>query len=283
MIISIFFLFFIYSTSLNVKKSDIKNLIYPRSYNQYNYFNELKNIENKLIIGVGPAGCGKTYFACQEAINELQKKSINKIIITRPLISVDREDLGFLPGKMTEKMDPWTKPIVDVLCELLSKETIENMIICNNIELTPLAYMRGRTFKNTFIIADEMQNSSPQQMRMLTTRIGDGSKMIINGDLDQSDYYKNEKNGLYDIIEKIKMYNMDRRNIQNKDMYQNKITICNMNNSDIYRSPIVTKILDIYNYVPFNHTLYSENHYPPYRSVQKNPEGDYNPFIHEMD
>lgn len=283
MIINLLFLFLVYGVSLNVKKSDIKNLIYPRSYNQYNYFNELKNIENQLIIGIGPAGCGKTYFACQEAINELQTKSIDKIIITRPLISVDREDIGFLPGKMTEKMDPWTKPIVDILCELISKETVENMITCNNIELTPLAYMRGRTFKNAFIIADEMQNSSPQQMRMLTTRMGEGSKMIINGDLDQSDYYKNEKNGLYDIIEKIKMYNMDRRNIQNKNIYKNKITICNMNNSDIYRSPIVTKILDIYNYVPLNRTLYSENHYPSYRSVQNYPDDDYNPFIYEMD
>jgi phosphate starvation-inducible PhoH-like protein len=268
--------------SLNIKKSEIKNLIYPRSPNQSKYYNELRNLENQLLIGVGPAGCGKTYFSCQAAIHELQTKTIGKIVITRPLISVEREEIGFLPGKMNEKMDPWVRPIVDVLCEILSKETVENMILCNTIEISPLAYMRGRTFKDTFIIADEMQNSSPLQMRMLTTRIGHGSKMVINGDLEQSDYYKNEKNGLFDIINKIKEYHRDKGAVKESND-QSKIVICHMNNTDIYRSPIVSKILDIYNHVPFNHTLYSKNHYPSYRSIQKNPDDDINSFIDEMD
>ena len=177
----------------NVGKYNYDEL-YPRSKNQLRYYEALRNLQNCVIIGIGPAGCGKTLFACQSAIQELKTKQVNKIIITRPLISVEREDIGFLPGTMNDKMDPWTKPILDILCDLLTKETVDKMILSGVIELSPLAYMRGRTFKNAFIIADEMQNSSPSQMQMLTTRIGHGSKMVINGDLQQSDYRRNTNN-----------------------------------------------------------------------------------------
>lgn len=243
---------------LKMKKSDIQNEIYPRTNNQLNYFEELRNLQNQLVIGIGPAGCGKTYFACQRAIHEYQSKAIKKIVITRPLISVEREEIGFLPGTISEKMDPWTKPIVDVLSDLITKEEVEKMILSNIIELSPLAYMRGRTFKDTFIVADEMQNSSPIQMKMLTTRIGDGSKMIINGDLQQSDYYKNEENGLYDLIERVSQF-YDPSKYGNTDY--NKITICNMDKSDVYRSPVVLKILDIYDekYMSKNSSLSYKN------------------------
>ena len=145
-----------------------------------------------------------------------------------------------------------------MLSDLITKEEVEKMILSNIIELSPLAYMRGRTFKDTFIVADEMQNSSPIQMKMLTTRIGDGSKMIINGDLQQSDYYKNEENGLYDLIERVSQF-YDPSKYGNTDY--NKITICNMDKSDVYRSPVVLKILDIYDekYMSKNSSLSYKN------------------------
>lgn len=222
----------------------------PRTPNQGQYMNALNKLENQLVIGLGPAGCGKTLFACQAALQELKSKNIDKIIITRPLISVEKEDLGFLPGKMHDKMDPWTRPIIDVLNDLLNKELVTNMILTNTVELSPLAYMRGRTFKNAFIIADEMQNSSPTQMQMLITRIGEGSKMVINGDLQQSDYKKNIPNGLFDLMNRIEKYDKMCISVDDvADMYdaRNKIEIVKMKDVDIQRSPIVSRILKIYN------------------------------------
>tara|TARA_B110000305_G_scaffold80660_1_gene90617 strand:+ start:2220 stop:3095 length:876 start_codon:yes stop_codon:yes gene_type:complete len=263
-----------------MKKSDIQNEIYPRTNNQLNYFEELRNLQNQLVIGIGPAGCGKTYFACQRAIHEYQSKTIKKIVITRPLISVEREEIGFLPGTISEKMDPWTRPIVDVLSDLITKEEVEKMILSNIIELSPLAYMRGRTFKDTFIVADEMQNSSPNQMKMLTTRIGDGSKMIINGDLQQSDYYKNEKNGLYDLIYRVSQF-YDPSKYENTDY--NKITICNMDKSDVYRSPVVLKILDIYDkkYMSKNSSLsYKNDNNKKFNITHNSYNNENNPFMY---
>jgi phosphate starvation-inducible PhoH-like protein len=172
--------------------------LYPKSINQLSYYDALNNIQNQMIIGIGPAGCGKTLFACFTALQELRSKTVSKIIITRPLISVEQEDIGFLPGTMTDEMDPWNKPKVEVLSELLTKESVDQMIAHNIIELCPLAYMRGRTFKNAGIIADEMQNSSPNQMLMLATRLGEKSRMVVTGDLKQSD--RMESNGLLDLI-----------------------------------------------------------------------------------
>ena len=214
----------------------------PRTPNQGQYVNALNKLENQLVIGLGPAGCGKTLFACQAALQELKSKNVDKIIITRPLISVEKEDLGFLPGKMHDKMDPWTRPIIDVLNDLLHKELVNNMILTNTLELSPLAYMRGRTFKNAFIIADEMQNSSPTQMQMLITRIGEGSKMVINGDLQQSDYKKNTANGLYDIINRIEKHETKYADVTDLYDARNKIEIVKMKEVDIQRSPIVSHI-----------------------------------------
>lgn len=213
----------------------------PKSKNQKQYYTALETISNGIVIGIGPAGTGKTLFACQSALKELKNKQIKKIIITRPLISVEREDIGFLPGTMTDKMDPWTKPIIDVLSNLLTKETVDKMIVSGIIELSPLAYMRGRTFKDSFIIADEMQNSSPNQMKMLTTRIGEGSKMVINGDLKQTDY-TNNNNGLSDLINRIEKYYLDN----NDDNDYSCIKIINMTKEDVQRSKIVSKILFMY-------------------------------------
>jgi phosphate starvation-inducible PhoH-like protein len=196
------------------------------------------------LFAVGPAGTGKTMFACNTAIQELKSGNINKIILTRPVVPVE-EDIGFLPGNINKKMDPWTRPIFDIFLEFFSQKDIDLMVYNNIIEIAPLGYMRGRTFKKAFVIADEMQNSSPNQMLMLTTRIGDGSKMVITGDLKQSD--KGQNSGLSDFINKYKLYERVVKAHQNAGKFYNpSIRIVELNNSDIERSPVVVNILDIY-------------------------------------
>jgi phosphate starvation-inducible PhoH-like protein len=224
------------------KKSKINDtFIYnPRTKNQEKYMDFLNDDDLKLIIAVGPAGTGKTLFACLKAISQLKSGEINKLVVTRPVVTVE-EDIGFLPGNIVKKMDPWTRPIFDLFLEFFSKSELDNYINSNIIEISPLAFMRGRTFKNSFIIADEMQNSSPNQMKMLTTRIGINSKMVITGDLKQSDLPKD--NGLYDLIDKIQIYN-NHFNETNK--FDNLIRIIDFEKQDIERSEIVRKIIDIY-------------------------------------
>jgi len=209
--------------------------IQPRSSNQELYVKLLNDPHLSILFCIGPAGTGKTLFACNTAVQELNAGMIQKIILTRPIVSVD-EDLGFLPGNIISKMDPWTRPIFDVLREFYSQKEIDSMLYNGVIEIAPLAFMRGRTFKDAFIIADEMQNSSPNQMKTLTTRIGDRSKMVITGDLQQSD--RNGVNGLSDLIQRIGSYKG-----KNGD---NQIHIVEMAEQDIERSPVVRKILDIY-------------------------------------
>ena len=218
----------------------------PKSYNQEQYVKYLNDYKTKVLFAVGPAGTGKTMFACNAAIRELKSGSINKIVLTRPVVPVE-EDIGFLPGNINKKMDPWTRPIFDTFLEFFSQKDIDLMVYNNIIEISPLAYMRGRTFKKSFIIADEMQNSSPNQMLMLTTRIGEGSKMVITGDLKQSD--KGQNSGLSDFINKYKLYERVLKARQNDatSFYSPSIRIVEMNNTDIERSPVVVNILDIYN------------------------------------
>lgn len=229
---------------LDMKKTKIaKEPLYkPKNVNQYNYVSHLNKENIKLLISTGPAGCGKTLFACQKAILDLLSKNINKIIITRPVVSVD-EELGFLPGNIIKKMDPWTKPIFDIFLEYYSKSELDLMLKNEQIEICPLAFMRGRTFKNCFIIADEMQNSSPNQMKMLITRLGENSRLVITGDLEQSDL--SNENGLQDFI-----YKLDNFNNSNGLIYQ-----IHFDNTDIERSEIVKKIVDIYNYKKPNITV----------------------------
>ena len=207
----------------------------PKGYNQQLYVDTLNKPSNKLLFVIGPAGTGKTMFACLKAAELLKSGEINKVIVTRPIVTVD-EDLGFLPGNIAKKMDPWTRPLFDLFLEYYTKPELDNLINTNVIEISPLAYMRGRTFKNSFIIADEMQNSSPSQMKMLTTRIGSNSRLVITGDLDQSD--RTTENGLKDILYKFNNYKSN-----NEDKM---IKIIEMKNSDIERSEIVRKIIDVY-------------------------------------
>jgi len=225
----------------NIKNKSIEYLYKPKNSNQIRYVDILNDDDTDIVVSIGPAGTGKTMFACLKAIDLLKVGKLHKIILTRPIVSVE-EELGFLPGNINKKMDPWTRPIFDMFLEHFSKIELDNMINSNVIEISPLAYMRGRTFKNAFIIADEMQNSSPNQMMMLTTRIGKNSKLVITGDLKQTDRSLN--NGLFDFVEKIKaFYNF---NLDNQS--SNKIQIIEFNKEDIERSRIVEKVIDIYSF-----------------------------------
>lgn len=186
----------------NIKK--IAPVYKPKSPNQELYYKYLNDPDTPIVFGIGPAGCGKTLLACVTAIEELRRGNIQKIVLTRPIVPVEEEELGFLPGNLIHKMDPWTRPIFDIFLEFYQQRDLDSMLQTGVIEISPLAYMRGRTFKRAFIIADEMQNSTPNQMLMLTTRIGDGTKMAITGDLKQSD--RCDANGLLDFMNKFKAY-----------------------------------------------------------------------------
>lgn len=205
----------------------------PKSANQKTYVSHLASKSVDIVVGVGPAGTGKTLFACNYAVERLRSGSIEKIVITRPVVSVE-EEIGFLPGNLVSKMDPWTKPVFDILLEFYSQKDIDSMIHGGVIEIAPLAFMRGRTFKHAFVIADEMQNSSPNQMLMLMTRLGEGSKMVITGDLKQSD--RSSDNGLRDLLAKLKTRSEGIEGIGYVEL----------DFEDVERSPIVRRVLDLY-------------------------------------
>lgn len=245
----------------------------PKSELQHKYVSALNDDNSPIVISLGPAGCGKTFFACISAIHSLKKGITNKIVITRPVVPVENEDIGFLPGDIQHKMDPWTRPIFDIFSEFFSQKEIKSMISNRVIEISPLAYMRGRTFKDTFIIADEMQNSTPSQMLMLSTRIGENSKLVITGDLKQSD--RNNQNGLFDIIQKIKSYSASKNNIN--------ISMIEMDLHDVQRSPIVKQIIDIYSFKEENMTInpprkYSTNTAIDFQDITKY----YSPSIYSI-
>jgi phosphate starvation-inducible PhoH-like protein len=206
----------------------------PKTENQKKYIDLIK--EKSLVVALGPAGSGKTLLACVSAIEMLQKGEIQKIILTRPMITVEDEEVGFLPGDLITKMNPWTKPMLDIFSEYYTMQDIMSMIQSEKIEVCPLAFMRGRTFHDSFIIADEMQNSSPTQILMLCTRIGDKSKMVIMGDLQQSDC-KTNKNGLSDFLDK---YN---KRVEH-EIYG--IGVMQLDGQDILRSKLVSQILQLY-------------------------------------
>jgi phosphate starvation-inducible PhoH-like protein len=208
-----------------------------KTINQNNYKKSLYNSNINLLFSIGPAGTGKTLFACQYAIKSLQNKEINKIIITRPTVAIE-EDMGFLPGDINAKMHPFTIPIFDIFEEFYSKKDINEMLKDNIIEIAPLGFMQGRSLKNSVIVADEMQNSTPSQMFMLLTRLGMNSKMILTGDLMQTN---NKNNGLNDILYKLSNYYLS-----SKEMNNDGIDIINFTNEDIQRSSIVKTVTEIY-------------------------------------
>ena len=206
--------------------------ILPKNLRQEDYLALLEDSRKNIVFAIGPAGTGKTLLACMLAIRELKAGRIEKIVITRPAVSVD-EQHGFLPGTLIEKMAPWTRPIFDVFEQYWSPKYIENMIEENVIEIAPLAYMRGRTFKESIILADEMQNATTSQMKMLLTRIGDNSRIFATGDLAQHDRGY-EENGLRDFVERL--------NNTNSKM----IGVVEFGQRDVERHPAVAEVLKIY-------------------------------------
>ena len=219
-----------FQTYLPSKKHRVS--LYARNDHQKQYLEKLQDDNKNILFAVGPAGTGKTMLAVQVGVKLFQEGKFDKIIVTRPAVSVD-EDLGFLPGTMQEKMAPWTRPIFDVLGEYYLKKDIENMINEGAIEISPLAYMRGRTFKNAYIIADEMQNATPNQMKMLLTRLGEGSKMVVTGDLNQAD--RLDDNGLIDFIRHI-----------NEHKSLKCIDLQHFDKKDIERHNAVKEVLSVY-------------------------------------
>jgi len=188
--------------SINEKKTIEDKYTSPKNSSQEEYVRKLKMKQRKIIVATGPAGTGKTLFATEFGIKNFFMNNVEKIIFTRPSVSVD-EDLGYLPGTLEEKMAPWVRPIYDILYRFIHPKEVTQLLEDKTIEIAPLGYMRGRTFKNAWIIADEMQNSTVAQMKMLLTRLGENSRLVITGDLDQHDR-KEGINGLEDFLDKFK-------------------------------------------------------------------------------
>jgi len=172
----------------------------PRNTAQETYIAALNEPGNHIVIAVGPAGTGKTKLATEYAISQLRKGEIDKIVITRPVMPLDDRDIGYLKGSLREKTEPWMMPILDVFWECYSRFEVDEMIEEGTLEMVPLSYIRGRTFKNAIVICDEAQGTTPTSMKAVLTRIGDGSKMIITGDTNQSDH--GDKNGLTDFLQR---------------------------------------------------------------------------------
>jgi phosphate starvation-inducible protein PhoH and related proteins len=202
----------------------------PRNTAQETYVEEL--LTKRMVFAVGPAGTGKTLLAVLRAIKALREGEIEKIILTRPAVSVG-EKHGFLPGDLNAKMEPWTRPIFDVFEEYYGLPETKRMLDEGSIEIAPLAFMRGRTFKRAYIIADEMQNATPDQTKMLLTRIGEGSSMVITGDLKQHDRGF-EQNGLKDFLERLAARN------------KASMVVCTFRREHIERDELVADVLDVY-------------------------------------
>ena len=207
-----------------------KRTVIPRSKRQKDYIRALK--ESDIVISNGPAGTGKTYLAVAVALTMLLEKKIDRIILSRPAVEAG-ERLGFLPGDMREKVDPYLRPLYDSLYDLLDYEKIQKKIEIGDIEIAPVAFMRGRTLKNSFAILDEAQNATDTQIKMFLTRIGENSKIVVNGDSSQIDLLNKNQSGL----------------LRAKDLLKNleEISIVDFDHTDVVRHPLVTKIVKAYN------------------------------------
>ena len=206
----------------------------PKNRSQEIYSSLLRSKSKKIVIATGPAGTGKTLFATQCGIRQFLTGNCEKLIFTRPSVSVD-EDLGYLPGTLEEKMAPWIRPIYDILYQFIHPKEVTELLEEKIIEIAPLGYMRGRTFKNAWIVADEMQNSTISQMKMLLTRLGENSKIVITGDLDQHD--RNEQmNGLENFLDKF------------RGKRSSSISSFEFERDDIQREEVVKEVLDIYSH-----------------------------------
>jgi len=218
--------------SINEKKKFDSKFTSPKNPSQEYYNSQLKHKNKKIVVATGPAGTGKTLFATEWGIRNFLLGVYEKLIFTRPSVSVD-EDLGYLPGTLEDKMAPWIRPIYDILHMFITPREVVTLMEDKLIEIAPLGYMRGRTFKNCWIVADEMQNSTIAQMKMLMTRLGENSRLIVTGDLDQYDR-PTQDNGLEDFLDKF------------KGKRSSSITSIEFQKDDIQREEVVKEVLEIY-------------------------------------
>lgn len=213
------------SPTLKTRRSDLRG----RTPHQSQYIRSI--LEHDVTLGIGPAGTGKTYLAVACAVDALERDAVKRIVLTRPAVEAG-ERLGFLPGDLAQKVDPYLRPLYDALYDLLGFDRTQKMFEKQAIEIAPLAYMRGRTLNHAFIILDEAQNTTPEQMKMFLTRIGFGSKAVVTGDITQIDLQRGQKSGLIDAVNILK----DVRGI----------AFTRFNSSDVVRHPLVARIVDAY-------------------------------------
>lgn len=216
-------------TALRVEVSPRKPPVFPRTFGQYIYLEAIKH--HAITFGLGPAGTGKTYLAMAAAVSALLKDEVSRIILTRPAIEAG-EALGFLPGDMQQKVDPYLRPLYDALHDMLPAEEIQRLMERGIIEVAPLAYMRGRTLNHAFVILDEAQNTTPQQMLMLLTRLGLESRAVVTGDPTQTDLPDKKKSGL-----------SEARHFLSKI---DGLTFIDLDEGDVVRHPLVQKIIRAY-------------------------------------
>lgn len=217
----------LYNQDLTLKTK--KRQIYPRTKTQAEFVQAMNSAE--MVFGIGPAGTGKTFLAVAKAVSLMLEGKIDKIILTRPAVEAG-ENLGFLPGDLKEKIDPYLRPLYDALYDMLPADQVDRKLEMGEIEIAPLAYMRGRTLSNAMVILDEAQNTTPMQMKMFLTRLGENSRMVINGDLSQTDLPRGVESGLAESIRILK-------NIE-------EIKIVEFTEKDVVRHGLVSKIVKAY-------------------------------------
>ena len=213
------------STVLHTRRHELR----ARTPNQALYLESIAS--HDITLGIGPAGTGKTYLAVAAAVDALERSTVQRIVLTRPAVEAG-ERLGFLPGDLTQKVDPYLRPLYDALYDLMGFEKVQKAFERNALEIAPLAFMRGRTLNNAFVILDEAQNTTPEQMKMFLTRIGFGSRAVVTGDVSQIDLPKTQLSGLIDaerVLKRVK-----------------GIAICRFTSADVVRHPLVARIVDAY-------------------------------------
>ena len=215
-------------------KTDRK-VVNPRTPNQQAYLRALERFD--MVFALGPAGTGKTYLAVAAAVSMLKQQKVERLILSRPAVEAG-ERLGFLPGDMREKVDPYLRPLYDALGDMLPDGKVQTRIESGQIEIAPLAFMRGRTLHNAFVILDEAQNTTPEQMKMFLTRLGDDSRMVVTGDPTQTDLPSHQRSGLIDAVEKL-------RNVDEIGMIEFEPT-------DVVRHPLVARIIEAYDGSPIS-------------------------------
>lgn len=211
--------------ALKTRRADLK----PRSMNQAHYLDCIAS--HDITLGIGPAGTGKTYLAVAMAVDALQRSTVQRIVLTRPAVEAG-ERLGYLPGDLAQKIDPYLRPLYDALYDLMGFDAVQKALERQTIEIAPLAFMRGRTLNTAFVILDEAQNTTPEQMKMFLTRIGFGSKAVVTGDVSQIDLPSTQLSGLIDAERVLKSVE--------------GIAICRLTSSDVVRHPLVARIVDAY-------------------------------------